>query len=342
MIQKASQPTVSNRLVCIVIPVHNEADNLKALTDRLLAVALRLDNWDMEVLFVDDGSTDDSVQRLREIRASGIPIGFLRLSKNSGHQPALSAGLEEAPGDAVVVMDADLQHPPEEIPRMLQAHESGADVVHMVRCNPRNGSKGFFSRGFYWTFNRLSRTRVVPSAPDFRLIGRNVLDVLLRIPEREKFLRGLIPSLGFHQVALEFDEAERLHGTPAYSFRTSLRLAGKVLFDYSTVPLQFVFWLGTTMSLVSFLFGTGHFVWKLLNWNRVVPGFTDIITAIFFLSGCILASLGIVGHYLSMILEQVRGRPPFVVMDRVHGTAIATPPIAKCSSGERDSIAANP
>src|SRR5580698_3681317 len=121
------EPALSKRLLCVVIPVHNEAENLVAITERLQTVALQLKNWDMEVLFVDDGSTDASAQRMREIRASGIPIGYVRLSKNFGHQAALSAGLENAPGDAIIMMDCDLQHPPEEIPRMIAAHEQGAD-----------------------------------------------------------------------------------------------------------------------------------------------------------------------------------------------------------------------
>ncbi|HVB58645.1 MAG TPA: glycosyltransferase family 2 protein [Candidatus Acidoferrales bacterium] len=310
------------RRVSVVIPVHNEAENLVALVERLQNVAAELKFWEMDILFVDDGSTDASVQTLREIRANGIPIGYVRLSKNFGHQAALCAGMEHVTGDAIVTMDADLQHPPEEIPCMIEAHERGADVVQMVRSDSVGAGKGLFSVWFYRAFNRLSHTQIVPNAADFRLISRPVADVFLRIPEREKFVRGLIPSLGFHQTSLAFKQGDRLYGTPKYSFRTSLRLAQKALFDYSTVPLQFVFWFGIVMSIVSFGFGTGHFVWKLLHWNRVVPGFTDIITAIFFLSGCILASLGIVGRYMMMILEQVRRRPPFVVMDRAPGAPI--------------------
>jgi glycosyltransferase involved in cell wall biosynthesis len=318
------EPALSKRLLCVVIPVHNEAENLVAITERLQTVALQLKNWDMEVLFVDDGSTDASAQRMREIRASGIPIGYVRLSKNFGHQAALSAGIENAPGDAIIMMDCDLQHPPEEIPRMIAAHEQGADVVQMVRMDRVGAGKGFFSEWFYRTFNRMSDTHIVPNAADFRLLGRNVVDTLLRIPEREKFLRGLIPSLGFQQTTLEFTQAERLHGEPTYSFWMSLRLAQKALLDYSTVPLRFVFWLGMCMSGISFLFGFGHFAWKLLHWDRVVPGFTDLITAIFFLSGCVLASLGILGRYLLMILEQVRGRPAYLVMDQVNGVSLTT------------------
>jgi glycosyltransferase involved in cell wall biosynthesis len=321
------EPAMGKRRLCVVIPVHNEADSLVALIDRLRAVAGKIPAWSMELLLVDDGSTDGSVQKLREIRASGVPIGYARLSRNFGHQAALCAGMEMAMGDAIITMDSDLQHPPEEIPRMVEAFERGADVVQMVRSDPAcaGAGKGLLSTWFYRTFNNLSDTRIVPNAADFRMLGRRVLDVFVRIPEREKFIRGLIPSLGFRQVSLEFQQAERLHGQPTYTFRASLRLARKALFDYSTVPLQFVFWFGMTISIMSFCFGTAHVIKKLMEPSRVVAGFTDLITAIFFLSGCILASLGIVGRYLMMILEQVRGRPPFIVMDHVQGMALSPP-----------------
>ena len=314
---------MGKRRLCVIIPVHNEVDNLVTLVQGLQTAAGQLRGWDMEILFVDDGSTDASVEKMREIRASGIPIGYLRFSRNYGHQAALCAGLEYAPGDAIIMMDCDLQHPPEEIPRMIAAHEAGADVVQMVRSDPAAVARGLFSTWAYRTFNQLSDTRIVPNAADFRLVSRRVIDVVVSIPEREKFLRGLIPSLGFHQTTLQFDQAERLNGTPTYSYGMLLLMARKALFDYSTVPLRLVFWLGMAISVLSFIFGTGHFVWKLLHWNLVVPGFTDLITAIFFLGGCILASLGILGRYLMMILEQVRGRPPFVIADQVLGLPLS-------------------
>ena len=319
---------MGKRCLCIIIPVHNEVDNLVTLVQGLQTAAGQLRGWDLEILFVDDGSSDASVKKMEEIRASGTPVGYIRLSKHFGHQAALCAGLEHAHGDAAITMDADLQHPPDQIPRMIEAHERGAEVVQMVRSDTPGAGKGLFSKWFYRTFNYLADTPIVPNAADFRLLSRRVLDVFLRIPEREKFLRGLIPSLGFAQSFLEFDQATRLHGVPTYTFRSSLRLARKALFDYSTVPLQFVFWLGMTISMLSFIFGIWHIVWKLLNWNLVVPGFTDLITAIFFLGGCILASLGVLGRYLMMILEQVRGRPPFVIVDQVLGL-----PVEPCEVG---------
>lgn len=316
--------TVERQRLCVVIPVHNEADNLVVLIEDLQNVASQLKRWDVEILLVDDGSSDTSVQRICEIRARGAPVGYIRLSRNFGHQSALCAGLERASGDAIITMDSDLQHPPCEIVNMLEAHEAGADVVQMVRARSVGSGRGLCSRWFYRIFNWLSDTPIVPNAADFRLISRRVLEVLQRIPEREKFLRGLIPSLGFRQSTLEYDQPNRLYGTPKYSFRMSFRLARKVFFDFSTVPLRLVFWLGLTISVLSFGFGAGHFLWKLFHWDTVVPGFTDLITAIFFLNGCILASTGVVGRYLLTILEQIRGRPSFVIAEHMPGLALST------------------
>lgn len=305
------------RLATVTAPMHNESANLPALVERIRAVAERLVGWDLELLLVDDGSRDDSITVLQRIQAAGIPVGYIRLSRNFGHQSALAAGMAMARGDVVITMDADLQHPPEDIPRMLQAHEQGADVVQMVRRHGVGGSKGVFSRLFYTCFAHLTQIRIVPDAADFRLLGRRVLDVLNNIPEREKFLRGLIPSLGFNQVCLTYEQAERLHGKASFNFRKSLKLADKALFDFSTVPLKAVFWGGLILAILSFSWGVGSVIWKLLRWHEVVPGYTDIITALLFLGGCIVLSVGVVGRYLIMILEQVRGRPSYIVMDYV-------------------------
>ena len=310
---------MSLRNLTVVIPVHNEAPNLRPLVDRLCAVAAHLPVWDLILLVVDDGSTDRTIALLDELRAEGRPVGYLRLSRNFGHQAALDAGLAAAAGEAVITMDGDLQHPPEDIPQMIEAYERGADVVQMVRNQTAPGGKGFWSRLFYRMFAMLSRTDIIPNAADFRLLSRRVVDVLSRIPEREKFLRGLIPSLGFRQTVLQFEEGRRKEGDPTYTFVRSFQLARKALFDFSTVPLRLVFWLGMILAVASFCWGVGHIIKKLVFWEAITPGFTDIITSILFLSGCILASVGVLGRYLMIILEQVRGRPQFIVMERVEG-----------------------
>ena len=213
----------ARRRVIIVAPVHNEQENVPLLVKRVRdvarceAVAAR---WEVELLLVDDGSRDGSVAAIQRLRADGLGVGCVRLSRNFGHQAALQAGiLAAADADAVVSMDSDLQHPPEELPRMLAAFEDGADVVQMVRSQKTVGTKGVLSRGFYRVFQIASGASIVADASDFRLLSRRFVRALNAIPEREKFLRGMVPVLGFKQVQLQFDEAQRVHGAPSYSFR---------------------------------------------------------------------------------------------------------------------------
>lgn len=307
---------MQTRRATVVIPIHNEAANIEPMVTRLHAVAAALAGWTLEILFVDDGSTDATPRMLEELRARGLPLGCLRFSRNFGHQAALEAGLLAATGDVVISLDGDLQHPPECLPDMLRAHEQGAEVVQMIRHQPATGSKGGLSRMFYACFNALSSTEIIPDASDFRLVSRRVVEVVRQIPEREKFLRALIPSLGFQQVTLNYEEARRTQGQPSYTLLKSARLARKALFDYSTLPLRLTFWLGSALALLSFLFGVGHVILKLIAWQHIQPGFTDIITAVLFLSGCLLAAVGILGRYLLIVIEHVRGRPAYIVMDR--------------------------
>lgn len=319
---------MSNRKATIVVPVHNEAGNIVPLVREVRNVMSSVPGWGIEILFVDDGSTDGTARDIEGLRASGIPVGCITFSRNFGHQAALEAGLFAAEGDVVITMDGDLQHPPAEIPRMLAACEEGVDVVQMVRDRPAAGSKGLFSRLFYRLFAAMAHTEIIPDASDFRLLRRPIVEALKAIPEREKFLRGLIPAMGFRQIALHFRENERHSGCPSYTPGKSLRLASKALFDFSTVPLRFVFWFGLALALTSFVTGAGHVAKKLLSAESITPGFTDIIVSILFLSGCILVALGVLGRYMILILNQVRGRPAYVVKRAVPPAPIPPDPSA--------------
>ncbi len=310
---------MSMRHATIVVPVHNEQDNVEAVVREVAAAVARVDNWRVGLLFVDDGSRDETVARIEALRPGApIAVGCLQFSRNFGHQAALQAGLLHARGDAVLSMDGDLQHPPEYIPQMLAACDAGADVVQMIRDRPATGIKGALSKAFYQAFARWAHADIVPDASDFRLLSRRVVDVLSEIPEREKFLRGLLPTLGFKRVDIRYREALRTAGRPSYTFARSLRLASKALFDFSTLPLKFIYNFGVGLAVISFLGGVGHIAKKLLMSESVVPGFTDIIVSLLFLSGCILISLGVIGRYLLLILDQVRGRPAFVVRSISH------------------------
>ena len=310
-------PSTARRLATIIAPVHDEELNVPLLAARVAAVAESIDHWDVQLLLVDDGSRDRSVAVIEQLRRDGARVGLVRLSKNFGHQAALQAGLLHAEGDAVISMDSDLQHPPEEIPRMLAAFGEGADVVQMVRARRNTGTKGALSGAFYKLFQVASGTEIIADASDFRLLSRRVVDALNAIPEREKFLRGMVPMLGFRQVQLHYDEAQRQHGAPSYSFRRSAKLGMKAMFDFSTVPLNLIFWMGLLLAIASFTAGIVSIIAKLTWWHIAEPGYTDIICAILFLSGTILFSVGVLGRYLMMVVEQTRGRPAFIVMDHL-------------------------
>jgi len=317
---------MNKRNVSIVVPVHNEAENIKEFIQAVQKTSLDIPDWNLSVLFVDDGSTDATFAVIENCRAqAGIPIGCLQFSKNFGHQAALEAGLLNADGDVVISMDGDLQHPPHEIPRMLQALENDVDVVQMIRDRAAAGKKGIMSRWFYRFFSWVADSEIIPDASDFRLITRRVIDVLEKIPERNKFMRGLLPTLGFKQVNLIFREGGRNAGIPSYTFLRSLKLARKALFDFSTIPLRLVFILGLVLAGVSFVAGIGHILKKLIMSEHVEPGFTDIIVTILFLSGCILMSIGILGRYMMLLLDQSRGRPAFVINKRVPPEVPAQP-----------------
>ena len=315
-ISKIAESTnnMNARKACIVVPVHNEAENIEEFVRAVQEATQAIRGWDLSILFVEDGSTDSTFTVIENCRShASIPIGCLQFSKNFGHQAALEAGLLHADGDAVISMDGDLQHPPSEIPRILEALERGVDVVQMVRDRPAGGHKGLLSRWFYAIFTRWSPVGIIPDASDYRLITRRVIDVLAKIPERDKFLRGLLPTLGFKQECLLYREGNRNAGVPSYTFIRSLKLAQKALFDFSLLPLRLVFALGLTLAFASFIGGVWHILNKLIRADQVVPGFTDIIVAILFLSGCMLISIGVLGRYMMLILDQVRGRPPYVI-----------------------------
>lgn len=308
---------MNSKLVSIVIPARNEAPNIVILLTRIKAVFDVLPEWTLEVLWIDDGSTDHTKQLIQGLQAEYSWLILIALSKNYGHQAALEAGLMHAKGEVIISIDGDCQHPPEMIPQMLQAYIQGAEVVQMIRNNPVKGMKGFFSRAFYKAFSMLTNTYIVEGGADFRLMSYRIIEIIKLIPEREKFLRALLPSLGFKQVQLAYKEGDRHAGTPSYTFKRSFKLARKALFDFSTLPLRVVFYAGLALAVLSFIGGCIHIMVKLLDGGSVTPGFTDIIVSILFLSGCILGSVGIIGRYIQLILDQLRGRPNFIIEEIV-------------------------
>ena len=310
--------TEKNKRISIVVPVYCEARNLAKLWEEIQDATRGLYIYDFEVLFVNDGSTDDSWTEATRLSSIDERVVAIDLSRNFGKEMALSAGIFHARGDAVICLDADLQHPPKYIPQMIRAWEEGAEVVEMVRKNSDHESlmRKVSSRLFYLILNRISDFSIQPQTTDFRLIDRKVAEAFNKISERQRMTRGLIDWLGFRKTKIQFIAGKRNVGDSVYSFRKLINLAIISFVSYSSLPLRFVLVVGCGTTLVSFLglLWVGGFT----IWAPNVFHFTTMAFAIVFntlLIGIVLSALGLVALYVNKIAEEVRERPLFVVRE---------------------------
>ena len=299
----------------------NEEEVLPELLRRLTAVLNSLPGGPHEMVFVDDGSSDRTFATV-ETAAEGDPrIIGVSLSRNFGHQAALSAALEQASGDVVIVMDGDLQDPPEEIPRFLDAFHNGYDVVYAQRTNRKEGRLlRLCYHVFYRTISRLADLKLPLDAGDFALLSRRVVDELVKMPEHNRYLRGMRTWVGFRQVGIRVSRAERAAGTPAYTTRKLLRLAFDGIFAFSVAPLRAAAMVGLLTTLAAFLFA-GYAVVVRVAAGQSPKGFTALIVAMTFLAGVQLLFLGVIGEYLGRIYEETKRRPQFVISRTVGGTS---------------------
>lgn len=299
-------PTLS-----IVIPIYNEAGLLEELWDRL-RVALDPLGLHWEVIFIDDGSRDETWSVLERLARTDYRIRALGLSRNFGHQIAISAGLEWARGDAVVIMDGDLQDPPELIPEFVRQWQAGYEVVYAIRARREASAlKRLAYRAFYRLLARMAEVDIPLDAGDFGLMDRRVVEVLRRMPERNRFVRGLRSWAGFRQIGLPYVRPARARGRSKYSWRRLFRLALDGLVAFSTVPLRLATWVGFLVSGVSFV-GIVLYLYRYFTTPRV-PGFTSLIIALLFLGGIQLITIGIIGEYIGRIYDEVKQRPLYVV-----------------------------
>lgn len=309
---------MADELISVVAPVYNEVDTVPELHRRLREAVGPLGPH--ELVFVDDGSSDGSWEALRAVAASDRHVRLIRLSRNFGHQIALSAGLEAARGDAVVSIDGDLQDPPELIPALVEQWRSGFDVVYAVRSH-RAGETRFklaTASLFYKFINRMSSIEIPEQAGDFRLLSRRALDALLAMPERARFLRGMTSWVGFRQVGVEYDREARHAGKTKYPLRRMLHFASDAVTSFSTTPIRLVVGLGFVAVVLCLL----ALVWTLylrFFTDETVQGWTSVIVVVLFLGGIQLISLGIIGQYVGRIFEEVKERPLYVVEEVVDG-----------------------
>jgi polyisoprenyl-phosphate glycosyltransferase len=300
-------------LVSVVIPVLNESACLRQLHAELRGVCDRLP-YAFEFVFVDDGSTDATADVLRLLSELDERVRYLVLSRNFGHQPALSAGIAHTSGSAVIMMDGDLQHPPGLIPTLLERWRAGSEIVNTVRLGTEDisESKKFFSRLFYRVFNLLANVEIEPGNADFRLMSRAAVDVLNELPERHRFLRGLIPWIGFRQTRVEYQAPARWAGQSKYTFLKNIRFALEGITAFSFFPLRLVTMFGSLIAVSSLVYGLAA-VGSLWLGGRNVPGWTSLLCCVLFFGGSQLVVLGIIGEYQGRTLEQVKGRPLYIV-----------------------------
>ena len=298
----------------VVVPVHNEAANLGPLLDRLVTT-LERDSARFEVLFVDDGSRDDSPALLDRAAREDARVGVLTLSRNFGHQAAVTAGLDHAEGRAVVVMDGDLQDPPEVIPTLLDRWRAGYDVAYAVRRTRREvWPKRLAYFGFYRILGAVADLDIPLDSGDFCLMDRKVVDALRTLPERARFVRGLRTFVGFRQVGVPYDRDPRHLGEPKYTFRALLTLAVDGIISFSGRPLRLLTYLGLATATLA----VGLTGWVFLDAfvNQTAPrGWASVIVAVLFMGSMQMVGLGIVGEYVRLIFLETKGRPSYIMSD---------------------------
>ncbi len=304
---------VTAPLVSVVIPAYNEQQNVRAVYE---AVRRSLNGPEaLEIIFVDDGSTDGTAECVRELRAQSTSVRLIRFGRNFGQQPALIAGLEAARGSAVITLDCDLQHPPELLSRMMEEWRNGAKVVQMVRT--KTADAGFFktltSKLFYRFVNLLSETPVVSGAADYQLLDRAVVDAVLQFKDRYPFLRGLVGWLGFPATRIEYSAPERTAGKSGYTLGKMLRLSLQAVTGLSSKPLRFSFYLGLLTAVFCVVYAV--FAVVALAAGKTVQGWTSVIVMVTFVGAVQLVSIGIVGEYIARVYEQTRGVPRYVIVE---------------------------
>jgi glycosyltransferase involved in cell wall biosynthesis len=299
----------------VIVPLLNEQEVLPLLHQRLMAVLQGLEGG-FEVVYVDDGSTDASPVLLRALAQQHPEISLIRFSRNFGKEQAMSAGLQLARGAAVIIVDADLQHPPELIPQMLQAWGNGADVVNMKRRSRADETwlKRHAAGLFYRLINSLSETPVLADVGDFRLLSRRAVDALNQLPERGRFMKGLFSWIGFAQVTLDYDVAERAAGQTKWKLRQLWRFAAEGITAFSIAPLKLASKVGLLSALIAFAMGL-YFLVRTLLFGDPVAGFPTLIVAVLMLGGLQLIAIGVLGEYLGRLWLESKRRPLFLIQD---------------------------
>lgn len=306
--------------ISIVFPIFNEEDNLETLYQQVKEVCEQ-SRVEYEIIFVDDGSTDNSLNIIKELRTRDENVIYISFSRNFGHQNALFAGMSYCTGDAVITMDADLQHPPSLIPKMIDLWRKGAEVVYTTKEETNLKLRWRFTiKIFYWFFSKISGLKLKFGQSDFRLLDKKVLKVILQIPEYHKFLRGQVEWVGFKQQGLSYEVEGRHKGESKLS-KGRLPFALDGIFAFSRYPLHLLVMVGVIIGGMSFIYILFELtIWILIKFNVVhswhmVPGWITLAIAIFFLGSLQLIAIGILGEYVGRAYDQTKGRPVFIIRE---------------------------
>ncbi len=307
--------------ISVVIPMYNEESVAKECYKKISQVFYKLrEKYDYEMIIINDGSDDKTLEILEEIAKNEKKIKVISFSRNFGHQAAVTAGIRKITGDAVVIIDADLQDPPEEIPGMIKKWEEGNEVIYGKR-KKRDGESAFkvlSAKAFYSTINKLSDIEIPKDTGDFRLVDRKVIDVVNSLPEHNKFLRGLFSWVGFKQTPYEYERKERFAGKTKYPLKKMLKLASDGIISFSVKPLKLV----GTLGIISVIISLGILIYSILSfifkWNNLTSGWTSIMITITFLGGVILLSLWMIGEYIARIYDEAKDRPEYIIDRKIN------------------------
>ena len=306
--------------ISVVIPMYYEEEVAQECYSKMTQVLLNIKDYDYEIICVNDGSKDKTLPILEKIAEEDKKVKVISFARNFGHQCAVTAGLKYVTGDAIVIIDADLQDPPELIPEMLKLWEEGNEVIYGKR-KTREGESKFkllTAKMFYNTLNALSDVDIPKDTGDFRLVDRKVVDVINSLPEHNKFLRGLFSWVGFEQKAFEYERKERFAGKTKYPLKKMLKLASDGIIGFSSKPLKIVGGLGIITICISFIILIYAILSFAFKWNQLAPGWTSLMVATTFFSGVILISLWMIGEYISRIYDETKGRPQYIINKEIN------------------------
>lgn len=302
------------RRVSYIFPIYNESGNISLLYKTMDTLLAKNNRYDYELIFINDGSRDNSLELLSNLQKKDDRITVIDLSRNFGHQIAVTAGLEHASGDAIIIMDSDMQDPPSVSFELISKWEEGYDVVYAQRSSRKDTwFKKFTADMFYRILQKLADIDIPRNTGDFRLIDRKVVNELIKFKEHNRFLRGLVSYIGFKQIAVQFDRDERHAGVTGYPFKKMIKFAADGILGFSTYPLRLIRNIGYFIATVSALGALYALLVRLLSPESVVPGWTFIVISVLFIGGVQIIMLGVLGSYIGRIFTEVRDRPLYSI-----------------------------